>query len=409
MNTLSRTVTQFYFFLFSILAFAQPPGWQHISTEGGNIPKPWDSPQQTASLVVDLNNDKVNDWVVGCRVQPPTLVWYARTRDSWQRYVIENEYVPIEAGGAFYDIDGDGDQDLVFGNDWQGTELYWWENPYPKLETNTPWKRYTIKKGGKTQHHDQIFGDFKRTGKPQLVYWNQGSKTLYLTEIPANPKETADWKAEIVYQGSAGEQNAPYAEGLAAGDLDGDGSTDLIAGNYWFKYQADGTFKPIRVAEMGGRVALGRFKPGKTLQLVVASGDGEGPLTLYECQGNPEDPKSWVGKDIGGRSYLHAHTLEVADVNGDGNLDIFTAEMAKWSEKKTEPDNPNAEALLFYGDGKGNFRKELFLKGWGFHEARLADLNGDGTVDILSKPYNWKTPRMDIWLQKKKKQGRSGK
>lgn len=386
------------------LAFAQSPtpkGWTHLSTEGGKLPMPWASTQQTAALVTDLNKDGRNDLVIGCRVQPPTLVWMARTAKGWERYVIENEYIPIEAGGAFHDIDGDGDLDLAFGNDWQGTEVFWWENPYPKLEPNTSWKRYVIKQGGKTQHHDQIFGDFKRTGKPQFVFWNQGEKTLYITEVPANPKETANWKLEKIYQGSAGEQNAPYAEGLAAGDLDGDGHTDLIAGNYWFKYQPDGTFKPIQVAQMGGRVAMARFKPGKTLQVVIASGDGKGPLLYYECQGDPEDPKAWVGKDLGGREYLHAHTLEVADINGDGHLDIFTAEMAKWSEKKTEPDNPNAEALIFYGDGKGNFRKTLFLTGWGFHEARLADLDGDGKVDIFSKPYNWKVPRLDVWLQKR--------
>ena len=34
----------------------------------------------------------------------------------------------------------------------------------------------------------------------------------------------------------------------------------------------------------------------------------------------------------------------------------------------------------------------------GFHEARVADLNGDGKLDILSKPYNWETPRLDVWL-----------
>jgi len=34
-----------------------------------------------------------------------------------------------------------------------------------------------------------------------------------------------------------------------------------------------------------------------------------------------------------------------------------------------------------------------------FHEARVADLNGDGWLDILDKPYNWETPRVDVWLQ----------
>jgi len=28
-----------------------------------------------------------------------------------------------------------------------------------------------------------------------------------------------------------------------------------------------------------------------------------------------------------------------------------------------------------------------------------ADLNGDGRLDILDKPYNWNAPRVDVWLQ----------
>jgi hypothetical protein len=36
--------------------------------------------------------------------------------------------------------------------------------------------------------------------------------------------------------------------------------------------------------------------------------------------------------------------------------------------------------------------------GHGWHEARVADLDGDGDLDILNKPYNWQTPRVDVWL-----------
>jgi hypothetical protein len=96
---------------------------------------------------------------------------------------------------------------------------------------------------------------------------------------------------------------------------------------------------------------------------------------------------------------IHGHTLQIADIDGDGNLDIFAAEMAKWTESKQESDNPNATAWIFYGDGKGNFRTTVFSTGIDFHEGRLADLNGDGTIDILDKPYNWEAPRVDLWLQ----------
>jgi len=28
----------------------------------------------------------------------------------------------------------------------------------------------------------------------------------------------------------------------------------------------------------------------------------------------------------------------------------------------------------------------------------VADLDGDGDLDILNKPYTWETPRVDVWL-----------
>jgi hypothetical protein len=74
--------------------------------------------------------------------------------------------------------------------------------------------------------------------------------------------------------------------------------------------------------------------------------------------------------------------------------------MAKWTESRKDPDNPKAQARIFYGDGKGQFRATVFSTGIGFHEARVADLNGDKRMDILDKPYNWKAPRVDVWLQK---------
>jgi sugar phosphate isomerase/epimerase len=386
--------------LASLAQSTPPPNWLYLSTENFLLEKPGESQQQTASLVTDLNGDGLNDFVIAARQKAPALVGYLRTKTGWQRQVLEPEYLTIEAGGAAQDLDGDGDQDLVFGGDWQSNHVWWWENPGAAGGT---WKRYDIKAAGNTQHHDQLFGDFKRTGTPQLVFWNQGSKSLYLAEIPRNPK-TDQWRFEPIFSGEAGEKGSWYAEGLAKGDVDGDGWLDLLAGNYWFRYVPGTRFKAIRIAEQGGRVAVGKFKAGKYPQIVISPGDGTGKLMLYEYTGqperdSPEDSTKWVGRDLLGRTMIHGHTLELGDINHDGYLDIFTAEMAKWSEKSPEPDNPVAEALLFYGDGQGGFRKEVFKTGWGFHEARLADLDGDADLDILSKPYTWKAPRLDVWLQ----------
>ena len=373
--------------------------WKHLSSANGDLPVPSESTEQTGAVVADLDKDGVNDFVLSFRQKAPALVWYRRDARGWSRYVIEKEFLTVEAGGAVYDIDGDSYPDIVFGADYQGDQLWWWRNPAGHYDPEVSWERHTIKRGGAHQHHDQIFGDFKGTGRPQLVFWNQGAKKLFITDIPSHPRQAEQWPLEEIYSGSAGEGPREYAEGLAAIDIDGDGRIDLLAGNYWFKYER-GHFRPVEFADVGGRIAAGRFiKGAKYPQVVINSGDGVAPLKWYECKGEPKDPQSWIGHDLVGRDVVHGHSLQVADIDGDGNLDIFAAEMAKWTESRFDPDNPKAEAWIFYGDGHGHFRKTLFSRGIGFHEARLADLNGDGLLDVLDKPYNWETPRVDIWLQ----------
>lgn len=374
--------------------------WVHRSSEKEQLPNPQGSHQQTGLLVTDLGGGRASDIVISYRVQAPALVWIRPTDEGWDRYVIEKDFIRLEAGGAAHDIDGDGDRDIVFGEDASGNKLYWWENPSPSFDPDVPWVRHTIKAGGANQHHDQIFGDFKGTGTPQLVFWNQRAKTLFIADIPADPKRVDSWPLQVVYAGRAGEQvgdAAEYAEGLDRFDVDGDGRTDLLAGNYWFRYER-GTFTPIRVGAIGGRIRAGRFTKDSVAQIVIAPGDGSGPLKFYEADGDPTDAASWHGRDLLGRDMVHGHTLDVADVDGDGHLDIFAAEMAKWTSTPDQVDHPDASAWILYGDGKGQFRESVLVSGHDWHEGKLADVDGDGDVDVVNKPYTWNAPRLDLWL-----------
>jgi hypothetical protein len=248
--------------------------WERKSTADGDLPSPGTSREQTGDLAARLDPDSpATDFIVSARVTGPALVWYRRNPGGWDRYLIEKDFMHIEAGGAAFDIDGDGDLDIVFGDDWQGGNLYWWENPFPNFNPDVPWKRHLIKSGGEHQHHDQIFADFEGSGKPQLVFWNQFAKTLFLAEIPANPRTSEPWSYHAIFSGNAGEGEADpakYAEGLDSFDIDGDGKPDLLAGNYWFKYLGNHKFKPIKVGIIGGRIRAGRFKSGKYPQIVIA-------------------------------------------------------------------------------------------------------------------------------------------
>ncbi|MGH7996437.1 MAG: FG-GAP-like repeat-containing protein [Opitutaceae bacterium] len=374
------------------------PIWKHLSSRTGDLPEPNGGRQQTAAVICDVDGDGVNDFILAERTQAPALIWMRYTSKGWVKYVIDNTHATPEAGGVICDVDGDGDPDLIIGGDYQSNQLWWYENPRPNFNPEVPWKRHIIKDTGAKGHHDQAVADFEGIGRPQLMFWNQYAQKLFLAHIPPNPRSSGPWPLVEILDTSK-YKTANKEEGMAVYDIDGDGTPDLVAGMWWFKHVKGDEFKPIPFTDHPGRLAVGRFMPGKYPEIIEAPGDGNGPLMMYVCKGDPTNPKSWVGRDLlPGITVIHGHSLQLGDINGDGNLDIFCAEMGKWTDHALSPDNPHARAWILYGDGQGHFTVTLFSSGIGFHEAKVADFNGDGRLDILDKPYSWDTPRVDLWL-----------
>jgi len=374
--------------------------FRHLSTITGDLPKPNNGDQQTASLVLDIDKDGINDFVIAERTKAPAVVWYRRGPNGWTRYIVDNEPLHIEAGGDFCDIDADGDLDIVFGGDWQNNKVWWWENPYPNYEPNTPWNRREIKNFGANKHHDQVFGDFDGDGKAELVFWNQGGCKLYIAEIPDEPKVAMSWQCTEIYSYSSDsemEQRGTYPgfkavnehEGLAKADIDGDGKIDIVGGGRWFKHNGGTSYTPniIDAGYAFSRSAAGQLIKGGRPEVVLVVGDGVAPLVMYEWKKG-----TWVSKKLI-EEVDCGHSLALIDFNGDGNLDIWVAEM------RLNNGNPDAKNLILLGDGKGNLQTIEVSTGIELHESKIADLDGDGDLDILGKPYNWETPRLDIWLQ----------
>ncbi|MEZ5396009.1 MAG: VCBS repeat-containing protein [Bryobacterales bacterium] len=241
----------------------------------------------------------------------------------------------------------------------------------------------------RNKHHDQIFGDFDGDGAVELVSWNQRAHALLLFEIPAEDADRACMdRANDLRMDRRG------ARGVAAADVNGDGVTDLVGGGRWFEHRGEGKFEAhvIDDAFRFSRAAAGQLVEGGTPEVVFAPGDVDGPIRWYEYTGG-----EWVGHDLPNNQLIHGHSIGLGDVNGDGHADILSAEMGQWG-KRPDQHNDDARLRVYYGDGKGRFVEQLIVRGEGNHETRLADLDGDGDLDILAKPYNWRTPRIDVWI-----------
>jgi hypothetical protein len=86
------------------------------------------------------------------------------------------------------------------------------------------------------------------------------------------------------------------------------------------------------------------------------------------------------------------HSFRIVDFDGDGHLDLWVAEM------RLDGGHPDAKNQILFGDGKGGFEPVVISEGIDLHESEIADLDGDGDLDVIGKPYNWKVPRLDVWI-----------
>lgn len=363
--------------------------WKHLSSRNGEIPEA-NVGAQVSTLIMDIDKDGINDFVIAGWGKP-SMVWFRRVDTGWNKYVIDNSVEYIEAGGDFADIDNDGDMDIVQGGDWRTLKkVWWWENPWPDFQTENNWNRHFVKnsdEGGKA-HHDQIFGDFDRDNRKELVFWNTNVCKLFIAEIPKNPRETPVWDIHLINQFDIPEKGK--YEGLAKADIDLDGKEDIIGGGRWYNHEKGNQYSThvIDADYYGSRSAVGDIIKGGHPEVVLSSGDHTNSLNIYEYDGSTWHKKVLIEKVI------HGHTLQVADVNNDDNLDIFCAEMAKWGNER----NPNAKAWILYGNGQGSFTKSVVSEGICHHESKLGDLDGDGDIDILGKPFIWKDSPIEIWL-----------
>ena len=224
--------------------------------------------------------------------------------------------------------------------------------------------------GGGVRPNSVAIGDLNGDGKPDIVTANSGSNVSILLG-----DGLGGFSASTAGLGGGG-----ASASVALGDLNGDGKLDIVTANGGTDNVSVllgnglGGFSAstIRTGGFGSdpfSVALGDVDGDGKLDIVTANAGSD---TIAVLLGNGAGGFTASTTGIGGGST--PISVALGDVNGDGKLDIVTANQ----------NSDNVSVLL--GDGHGGFSASTIGIGGGSSPfaVALGDVNGDGTLDIVT-------------------------
>lgn len=312
---------------------------------------------------------------------------------------------------ALGDMDGDGDLDFVIGSNSQST-VYMnngdgnFDDPRSfSTGSDSPWTQYIA------------LGDMDNDGDFDIVL---GSK-VYLNDGAGNFRDGFDLSS---LDAQSGDTSSAAIQSIAIGDMDGDGTLDIVTGyagkeahvylndgaaNFAFKAKAairSDSNSTIALADVNGDGVLdiimgnseteslvylnsgtGNFNVARNVRpergysaSIMGDMDGDGSLdivTLGMVYAN-DGTANFHRESTFGESSNNTNKVLVGDLDGNGTLDIVAG-------------NSNAQSAVYLNDGSANFTepRNLGVGSGGVESAALGDLDDDGDLDIVlgSKVY----------------------
>jgi len=318
-------------------------------------------------FVADMDGDGDLD-IVSASYNDDTIAWYANDGNAatWTAYDIATT-----ANGAqsvfVADMDGDGDMDIVSasGND---NTIAWYENN----GNAATWTAYDIatSAGGAIS---VFVADMDGDGDMDIVSasYNHNTIAWYENNGNANP----NWAAVNIATSAAG------ASSVFVADMDGDGDMDIVSASSsdstiaW--YANDGNANPtwtkadIATSADGASSVFVADMDGDGDMDIVSASFRDNTIAWYENNGNAA---TWTAYDIT-TSAVGAISVFVADIDGDEDMDIVSASFKD-------------DTIAWYeNDGNANptwTKVDIATSADGATSVFVADMDGDGDMDIVS-------------------------
>jgi hypothetical protein len=286
-------------------------------------------------VVVDINGDGRPE-IVSVDNTNGSLLYFAfegdpRERNNWRIHYIIEGGLPGAYDVAVADFDGDGDLDVAASSWRKGNRFDWFE------QRDGRWIQHPIEEQiGETRTICAV--DIDGDGRVDLLGTARTGNQVVWYQNPGDPVNLP-WRKTII-------DDAPQPIHGHPVDMDGDGDVDVV-------------------------MALGMLPPDHDHKGV---GFEHHQIVWYENEGNPT-AGPWKKHIICDR-FPHAFEAVAADLDNDGQIEVVA----------TAWDMTGRVALFKHrGDPSGPWDMQLLKDGWiRADQVILADLNGDGRLDIVA-------------------------